>query len=95
MRETSHKSRLSETSIREMFATEPWASRFPPILTVQQLAELMQVSPRTVFQWLATGLLNPATNLIGRQRRILRDSAVMLLMENRLPRKKESQNVNQ
>jgi len=72
---------ISATEIATAFAAEPWASQFPPVLTIVQFARMMQVSRRTVFQWLAADILKNATFCVGRQRRILRDRALATLAQ--------------
>ena len=70
---------LQLDEIATSFATEPWASRYPPLLTIEQLADLFQVSKRTAYQWIAEGLFDGAISKSGTHRRVFRDRAVQLL----------------
>jgi hypothetical protein len=60
------------------FAAEPWASKFPPILSIAQFAELFRVSQSTAKFWLGSGDFAGATTRIGKHRRIWRDRAIRI-----------------
>jgi hypothetical protein len=70
--------RLSPEEIAAAFAEEAVRDRFPPILRIDQFAELFQVSVRTAKEWLGRGDFNGATTRIGKHRRIWRDRAVQI-----------------
>jgi excisionase family DNA binding protein len=69
---------LSKTEIDQAFA-EGTGTQLPPILTVQQLAVLLQVSPKTVYEWIAKGRLDGAFRKRGKHHLIWRDRALDLL----------------
>ncbi|HEY2585496.1 MAG TPA: helix-turn-helix domain-containing protein [Tepidisphaeraceae bacterium] len=69
---------LTPEEIAAMFGDEPWRSAFPPVLTLEQFARLMQVSVRTAKSWIASGDFDGATTRMGKHRRILRDRALRI-----------------
>jgi hypothetical protein len=69
---------LTPQEIAFAFADETGRATFPPILTIDQLARLFQVSVRTAKHWIASGHFAGATTKIGKCRRIFRDRAVQI-----------------
>src|SRR4051812_48979829 len=67
---------LTPEEIAAAFGDEPWRSRFPPVLTLKQFAELFQVSTRTAKSWIANGDFDGATTRMGKHRRVWRDRAL-------------------
>ena len=70
--------KLSKPEIQQAFADGPGA-QFPPILSVVQLAALLQVSVKTTYEWIAKGRLNGAFRKRGKHHLIWRDRALDLL----------------
>jgi excisionase family DNA binding protein len=54
-------------------AAGPWAEKFPPVLTTDQAAELLQVPKATVYDWSSRGLLTGCCRKVGRYLRFFRD----------------------
>jgi excisionase family DNA binding protein len=80
---TTHSPVASPTSLRLMseeidalFADADWATKFPPILTVSQAAELLQVPVRTIYDWSSRGLLKHCSRRVGRHLRFVRTRLV-------------------
>lgn len=69
---------LSKTEIAQAFA-EGSGTPFPPILTVEQLAGLMQISTKTLYEWIAKGRLDGAFRKRGKHILVWRDRAIDLL----------------
>lgn len=69
---------IQTEEIASAFVVAGWGDRFPPVLTIQQSAQLFQVSPRTFKHWLAQGYFKGATTRIGKHRRIWRDRAIQM-----------------
>ncbi len=67
---------ISKEEIRATFADEANSAAFPPILTVQQAALLMQVPVATVYDWSSRGLLDHCARRVGKHLRIFRDRFV-------------------
>ena len=63
---------LTTDEVRAAF-TEGYGKQFPPILTVDQAAELLQVPKATIYEWSSRGLLKSCSRRIGKHLRILRD----------------------
>jgi transposase InsO family protein len=72
--------KLSKAEIQQAFA-EDAGTQFPPILNVAQLAELAQISPKTIYEWIAKGRLNGAFRKRGKHHLIWRDRAIDILFK--------------
>ena len=59
-----------------------WGTRFPPVLNVDQAAELAAVPKKTIYEWSSRGLLDGCASRFGRRLRICRDRFIRLLFEN-------------
>jgi len=71
---------LSHNEISRAFSHEYWARRFPPLMSVDQAAALLQVPIGTVYQWRSRGLLNGCSTRVGRYVRFFRDRLVHKVM---------------
>lgn len=70
--------KLSKAEIQQTFAG-PDAARFGPVLTPAQLAELAQLSPKTIYEWIARGRLDGAFRKRGKHNLIWRDRALDII----------------
>lgn len=52
------------------------AERFPPVLTIQQAAELLQVPVQTLYQWRSRELLGTCCRKVGKHLRFYRDRLI-------------------
>ncbi len=68
--------KLTDKEIASAFADPVCAAQFPPILTVQQAAGLLQVPVDTLYQWRSRGLLGSCCRKIGKHLRFYRDRLV-------------------
>jgi excisionase family DNA binding protein len=68
--------KLTREVVNQLFADSYWASRFPPILSVDQAAELLQVPKQTIYDWSSRGLLEGCKLRVGKHLRLLRDQLV-------------------
>lgn len=50
--------KLTADELTTNFASGPWAEKFPPILTIAQAADMLQVPVGTLRFWRTTGKLN-------------------------------------
>jgi hypothetical protein len=64
---------LKSADIQQGFAQPEWAARFPPVLSVSQAADLLQVPVNTIYDWSSRGLLKGCSRRVGKYLRILRD----------------------
>lgn len=53
------------------------ASRFPPVLTTDQAAELLQVPKATLYDWSSRGLLKGCARKVGKHLRFFRDRLLL------------------
>lgn len=60
---------------------EKLEATLPPLMTIAQVAELIQVAEVTVERWLAAGKLKRIDVVVGRRVRIPRDSVIAALRE--------------
>ena len=74
--------KLSKAEIQQAFA-EGTGAQFPPILSVAQLAALLQLSVKTVYEWIAKGRLDGAFRKRGKHHLIWRDRAIEILFNER------------
>lgn len=59
------------------FADPDLARRFPPLLTVAQAADLLQVPAQTIYDWSSRGLLAGSRVRVGRHLRLVRDRLLL------------------
>ncbi len=75
-----HQREKLEISAKELtaaFAAGKWADEFPPILTVDQAAELLQVPKQTIYDWRSRGLLTGCSRKVGKYVRFWRDQLIL------------------
>lgn len=73
------KCKLTPEEIRQAFDKPP-ENGFPAILSPRLLAQLLGLSRKTIYQWIAQGRLDGAFRKRGKHVLIWRDRAVELLM---------------
>ena len=64
---------LTAKEVAATFDAVNWANRFPPVLSVDQAAELLQVPKSTIYDWSSRGLLRGCGRRAGKHLRIFRD----------------------
>jgi excisionase family DNA binding protein len=74
--------KLTKAEISQAFVEGPGA-QFPPILNVAQLADLAQISKKTVYEWIAKGRLDGAFRKRGKHHLIWRDRAIEILFNGK------------
>lgn len=67
---------LTSAEIKAAFAEPHWAGRFPPLLTIEQAAELLQLPVETIRSWRSRRLLNSCSRKKGKRVRFLRDRLI-------------------
>lgn len=75
---STRKRKLSSTEIAQAFA-EGSGTSFPPILKVEQLASLLQISTKTLYEWIAKGRLDGTFRKRGKHILVWRDRIIDLL----------------
>ena len=76
------KRKLSKDEIQQAFA-DGLGAQFPPILKVEQLAALLQISAKTVYEWITKGRLDGAFRKRGKHHLIWRDRAIDILFNGK------------
>lgn len=77
--------RLTEREVAAAFADGSWSERFPPVLTVEQAAELAGVPRATIYAWSSQGQLQDCARRVGKHLRIFRDRFLKRLFNEGLP----------
>ena len=67
---------LTDKEIAAAFSEPRWAERFPPVLTVNQAADLVSVPRQTIYSWSSDGKLRGCARKAGKHLRIFRDRFV-------------------
>jgi excisionase family DNA binding protein len=68
---------LTSKEIAAAFSDPFWAEKFPPILSVEQAASLLQVPQGTIYDWSSRGLLAGCAFRVGKHLRLWRDRLVL------------------
>lgn len=74
---------LTEAEIQQCLAAEPWCARFPPVLTIDQAAELLQVPVPTIRKWHFCGMLKHCTSMRGKEIRLYRDRVIRWFFDSK------------
>ncbi|HVX15574.1 MAG TPA: helix-turn-helix domain-containing protein [Pirellulales bacterium] len=64
---------LTDKEISQSFADPAWSAKFPPVMSVEQAAELLQIPVATIYGWRSRGLLEGSCRKVGKHLRFLRD----------------------
>lgn len=67
---------LTDREISAAFSDPVWVERYPPVLSLEQAAELVQVPLGTLRDWRSRGLLRSCSRRVGKYVRIYRDRFV-------------------
>ncbi len=73
---------LTKDEITHPFEGE-WGDRYPPILTVEQAAKLLQISRSTLYEWLKKGRLDGAYRKRGKHILLWRDKIIEIIFNTR------------
>ena len=76
--------RLTEQEIKSAFAAGPWAEQFPPVLTIDQAADLLQVPKSTLYDWRSRGLLDRCSRRVGKRVLFIRNRLMELIFNEGL-----------
>ena len=79
---STRQRKLSKDEIHEAFSSADGA-RFRPILTPAQLADLAQLSVKTIYEWIAKDRLNGAFRKRGKHVMIWRDRAMDIIFNGK------------
>jgi hypothetical protein len=76
--------KLSDAEIAAAFADPDSASRYPPIMTIEQAADLLQYPTETLRNWRSRGMLSGCSRRGGKRVRFFRDRLIKLFFNNGL-----------
>jgi excisionase family DNA binding protein len=74
--------RLTARDLADAFADPAWAAKFPPVLSVDQAAALLQVPKATVYDWRSRGLLQGCSRRVGKHVRFFRDKLILQIFND-------------
>ena len=74
--------KLTAQDVAGAFSNPTWAEKYPVVLTVDQVAALLQVPKLTVYDWRSRGLLNGCCRKIGKHLRFFRDKLLLLVFNH-------------
>jgi len=75
---------LTAKDVAAMFADPTAASQFPPLLTIDEAAQLARVPKQTMYAWSSQGLLKGCSRKVGKHVRILRDKFILKIFNEGL-----------
>lgn len=64
--------KLTPAELAAPFMDSPWGKKFPPVLTVDEAAELLRVPKNTIYDWSSRGMLRGCARRVGKHLRIFR-----------------------
>lgn len=70
---------LTDAELHSAFSHPTWAEKYPPVLTVDQAAELAGVPKATIYAWSSQDHLRDCATKVGKRLRIFRDRFVKFL----------------
>jgi hypothetical protein len=76
--------RLTDREIHAAFTADPWAERFPPVLSLAQAADLLQVPMATIYAWSSRGYFKGCARHVGKHVRIFRDRLLQKIFNESL-----------
>ena len=77
MSNSRDKLKLNKTSVEGLELFDNWAAdKWPPVLTVDQAAELLHVSKSTLYEWHSRGRLKGCCRRRGKHLRFLRNRLI-------------------
>jgi excisionase family DNA binding protein len=68
--------KLTKAEIESAFSDSTWAEAYPPVLSIEQAARLLQVPKSTVYDWSSRGLLLGCSRRMGKHLRFFRDRLI-------------------
>jgi len=77
MRNQNGDLKLSRAEIASAFADPHWAGLYPPVLSVEQTARLLQVPRTPLYDWSSRGLLRGCSRRVGKYLSIYRDRLLL------------------
>lgn len=76
--------KLTAKELEAAFSDPSWAEKFPPVMTLEQAAELLQVPKGTLYDWRSRGLLKGCCRRVGKHLRFFRERLISKVMNEGL-----------
>ncbi|HUG70847.1 MAG TPA: helix-turn-helix domain-containing protein [Pirellulaceae bacterium] len=70
---TADQPHLTDREITAAFADAKWGAEYPPVLSLAQAANLLQVPLQTLYQWRSRGYLKGCSRRVGKRVLVFRD----------------------
>ena len=67
---------ISDKEIMATFCDTHWADRYPPILNISQVAEMLDIPKSTLYLWSSQGRLKGCSRKAGRRLLFFRDRVI-------------------
>jgi excisionase family DNA binding protein len=84
MARTDESLHLTAKDLAAAFSDPAWSAKFPPVLSVDQAAELLQIPRQTIYDWHSRGRLAGCCRKVGKHLRFFRDKLLILIFNEGL-----------
>lgn len=84
MKRSKDDLQLTKAEVADTFERGEWGTHFPPILSIDQAAELLQIPKQTIYDWRSRGLLKGCGRKVGKHLRFFRDRLILHVMNGGL-----------
>ena len=75
---------LTAKDLAATFADPLCAAKYPPILTIDEAAALLQIRKATIYDWSSRGLLKGCARKVGKHLRFYRDKLLLHIFNGSL-----------
>lgn len=76
--------KLTAKELATAFSDPVWSQKYPPLMSIEQAAEMLQISKDTIYDWRSRGLLKGCCRKVGKHLRFFRDRLIQKLMNEGL-----------
>ena len=76
--------KLTDKEIGLSFSDPLWAERFPPIMSLEQAADLLGLPKATIYDWRSRGLLGSCSRKCGKRVHFFRNRLIDLVFNKGL-----------
>ena len=84
MAQQNENLKLTAKELAAAFSDPTWSKKYPPLMSIDQTAELLQISKDTIYDWRSRGLLKGCCRKVGKHLRFFRDRLIQKLMNEGL-----------
>lgn len=76
--------KLTAKEVDAAFEDSAWGTKFPPVLSLEQAAELIQLPLETLYSWRSRGLLKGCSRKVGKYVRVFRNRFLLKIFNEGL-----------